>query len=176
VLLLDEPTTGLDPASRQDLWGVIASLVSDGTTVLLTTQYLEEADRLADRIIVIDHGKIAAEGTAAELKATLGATMVALQFDDTAAAQSAVELLADLQATHPPADPFTVTLPLFGGAGTVRDVLNRLHDRGLTVGRFDLHEPTLDDVFLSLTGTLGSSLTAGTSTSSSTSQKEQVSA
>ena len=153
VLLLDEPTTGLDPASRQDLWEVIAGLVSDGTTVLLTTQYLEEADRLADRIIVIDHGVIAAEGTAAELKATLGATMVAMQFADVATAEQAEQVLADLQATRPPADPFTVTLPLFGGAATVRDVLNMLHDRGLPVGRFDLHAPTLDDVFLSLTGT-----------------------
>ena len=153
VLLLDEPTTGLDPASRQDLWDVIAGLVSDGTTVLLTTQYLEEADRLADRIMVIDQGRVAAEGTASELKSRLGSTTVALGFHDAATATAAETLLADLQAGHPVDDPLTVTLPLFGGARTVREVLNRLADAGLEVGRLDLHEPTLDDVFLSLTGT-----------------------
>ena len=152
VLLLDEPTTGLDPASRQELWEVIAGLVSDGTTVLLTTQYLEEADRLADRIVVVDKGRIAAEGTAAELKSRLGSTTVALGFRDAALAEAAVALLADLHAVRPVDDPTTVTLPLFGGARTVREVLNRLADGGLEVGRLDLHEPSLDDVFLSLTG------------------------
>ena len=152
VLLLDEPTTGLDPASRQELWEVIAGLVSDGTTVLLTTQYLEEADRLADRIVVVDKGRIAAEGTAAELKSRLGSTTVALGFRDGATAEAAVALLADLHAVRPVDDPTTVTLPLFGGARTVREVLNRLADGGLEVGRLDLHEPSLDDVFLSLTG------------------------
>ncbi|MFZ4811048.1 MAG: ATP-binding cassette domain-containing protein [Ilumatobacteraceae bacterium] len=152
VLLLDEPTTGLDPASRQDLWDVIAALVSDGTTVLLTTQYLEEADRLADNIIVIDHGLIAAEGTVAELKGRLGETTVALTMRDTGAAQTAKNLLADVGAAIPVEDPTTVTIPLRGGARTVREVLNRLDEAGLEVGRLDLHEPTLDDVFLSLTG------------------------
>jgi ABC-2 type transport system ATP-binding protein len=154
VLLLDEPTTGLDPASRQDLWEVIGGLVSDGTTVLLTTQYLEEADRLADRIVVVDHGQVAAEGTAAELKATLGATMVAMQFADVGEAERATQLLADLHASRPVSDPLSVTLPLFGGASMVRDVLNLLDANEIEVGRFDLHAPTLDDVFLSLTGTL----------------------
>ncbi len=152
VLLLDEPTTGLDPASRQDLWDVIANLVSDGTTVMLTTQYLEEADRLADRIVVIDSGKVAAEGTAAELKSRLGSTVMALNFASVADAESAVTLLADLQPTRPVDDPHTVQIPLMGGASSIRLTLNRLHDAGLDVGRFDLHEPTLDDVFLSLTG------------------------
>jgi ABC-2 type transport system ATP-binding protein len=152
VLLLDEPTTGLDPASRQDLWDVIASLVSDGTTVLLTTQYLEEADRLADRIVVIDHGLVVAEGSSAELKSTLGETTVALSFASPAVAASAAHLLADVGAARSPIDDATVNIPLRGGARTVRDVLNQLHDNGVEVGRIDLHEPTLDDVFISLTG------------------------
>ncbi|MCU1360890.1 MAG: hypothetical protein JWN99_2179 [Ilumatobacteraceae bacterium] len=153
VLLLDEPTTGLDPASRQDLWGVIETLVADGTTVLLTTQYLEEADRLADRIIVIDKGLIAAEGTASELKATLGETAFTLQFESERAARSAEQLLAEFGASCLPTELTIVSIPLRGGAAMVRDVLNRLDAAGLVVGRLDLHEPTLDDVFISLTGT-----------------------
>ena len=152
VLLLDEPTTGLDPASRNDLWDVISTLVADGTTVLLTTQYLEEADRLADNIIVIDQGKIAAEGTPADLKSQLGETVVALGFADPATALRAFGDLAAVGAAIPVGDDVTVTIPLRGGAGTVRSVLNHLADAGIEVGRIDLHEPSLDDVFLSLTG------------------------
>jgi ABC-2 type transport system ATP-binding protein len=152
VLLLDEPTTGLDPASRQDLWGVIETLVSDGTSVLLTTQYLEEADRLADRIVVIDNGVVVAEGTAAELKSRLGETTFALQFETESSAASAEQLLVEYGASRPVADPVTVSVPLRGGARTVREVLNRLEAAGLEVGRIDLHEPTLDEVFISLTG------------------------
>ncbi len=152
VLLLDEPTTGLDPASRQDLWDVIGTLVSDGTTVLLTTQYLEEADRLADRIVVIDHGRVVAEGTAAELKSRLGETTVALSFREPDAAGRAVITLGDFGATRSATDDLTIAIPLRGGADTVRTVLNLLHDHQIDVGRIDLHEPTLDDVFISLTG------------------------
>jgi ABC-2 type transport system ATP-binding protein len=152
VLLLDEPTTGLDPSSRQDLWDVIETLVADGTSVLLTTQYLEEADRLADRIIVIDKGVIAAEGTSAELKSTLGETTVLLGFATADLAQQAHGVLAHHRAAIPVADPVTVSLPLVGGASTVRAVLNELAGAGIEVGRIDLREPTLDDVFLSLTG------------------------
>ena len=152
VLLLDEPTTGLDPASRQDLWDVIGNLVADGTTVLLTTQYLEEADRLADRIIVIDRGVIAAEGTAAELKARLGETTVVLGFADAQGALVGADLLTALGAYVPPGDEQSVTMPLRGGPATIRDALNTLADAGISPMRIDLHEPTLDDVFLSLTG------------------------
>ena len=156
VLLLDEPTTGLDPASRQDLWDVIATLVSDGTTVLLTTQYIEEADRLADRIVVIDHGLVVAEGTAAELKSRLGETTVVLSFRDGGAAGEAAHALGDFGASRSVHDDLVVSLPLRGGANTVREALNLLHARSIDVGRIDLHEPTLDDVFISLTGSTAS--------------------
>jgi ABC-type multidrug transport system ATPase subunit len=152
VLLLDEPTTGLDPASRQDLWDVIANLVADGTSVLLTTQYLEEADRLADRIVVIDRGTVVAEGTQAELKSRLGQTTVALQFARREDAATAHRLLVEAGATIPQGDDTVVTIPLRHGARTVRDVLNRLDGAGLDVAHLDLHAPTLDEVFLSLTG------------------------
>ncbi len=152
VLLLDEPTSGLDPASRQDLWTVIETLVSDGTSVLLTTQYLEEADRLATRIVVIDHGLVVAEGTPAELKSRLGETTVALQFREESGAEQAEAVLAGFGAGRFAGDRTTITIPLRGGARTVREVLNLLEAAGLDVGRIDLHEPTLDDVFLSLTG------------------------
>jgi ABC-2 type transport system ATP-binding protein len=152
VLLLDEPTTGLDPASRQDLWDVIESLVADGTSVLLTTQYLEEADRLAHRIVVVDRGQVVAEGTAAELKARLGETSFSLRFATTADATAGAALLAADGARTTPGDPHVVLIPLRGGAAAVRTVLNRLHESSLEVGRIDLHEPTLDDVFLTLTG------------------------
>jgi ABC-2 type transport system ATP-binding protein len=152
VLLLDEPTTGLDPASRSGLWDVIESLVADGTTVLLTTQYLEEADRLANRIVVIDKGLVAAEGTPAELKATLGETTIALRLRNVDDATSATALLTEYGAVRGGTDPLTVAVPLRGGAKTIREVLNRLDSAALDVGRLDLHEPTLDDVFLNLTG------------------------
>ncbi len=153
VLLLDEPTTGLDPASRSDLWEVIGGLVADGTTVLLTTQYLEEADRLADRIIVIDKGVVAAEGTAAELKARLGETTVVLSFADARSTQRAAELLVDFDASTLANDPSALAIPLRGGPSTVRTVLNLLDSASIIAEHIDLHEPTLDEVFLSLTGT-----------------------
>jgi ABC-2 type transport system ATP-binding protein len=152
VLLLDEPTSGLDPASRQDLWDVIAGLVADGTSVLLTTQYHEEADRLADRIIVIDKGAIVAEGTAAELKSQLGETTVVLAFADVATASRAAQRLATLHAAVSSDDPTTIVLPLRGGPATVREALNHLDEAGIIAEHIDLHAPTLDDVFLSLTG------------------------
>src|SRR5581483_1315765 len=152
VLFLDEPTTGLDPRSRTDLWGVIEELVADGTTVLLTTQYLEEADRLADHIVVIDHGRIIAEGTASQLKARLGATIIEVGLDDPAAAQRARQALMAAQLGDIDVDGHTVTAKVAEGAKTIVEVVRALDADHLVPVEFAVREPTLDDVFLSLTG------------------------
>jgi ABC-2 type transport system ATP-binding protein len=151
VLLLDEPTTGLDPASRNDLWAVIEGLVDDGTTVLLTTQYLEEADRLANNIVVINQGQIAAQGTAAELKQRIGETMLALSTSGEAMANAALAALATV-APATSKHGSEIHVPLRGGADAVREILNVLEAANIEIGRIDIHEPTLDDVFLSITG------------------------
>ena len=148
VLFLDEPTTGLDPASRLDLWGVIESLVSDGTTVLLTTQYLEEADRLADNIVVIDKGLIAAEGSAKQLKARLGDTVIEFEFATPKLANSAATALGGTVAAGT-----IVRLVMSNGPATLRDAMNQLASAEITPSHVALREPTLDDVFLTLTGT-----------------------
>ena len=150
VLFLDEPTTGLDPASRLDLWAVIETLVSDGTTVLLTTQYLEEADRLADNIVVIDMGLIAAEGTATQLKARLGDTVIEFEVADAPIATAAAGLLGGTTAAGT-----VVRLVMSHGAVTLRDALNQLAAANITPVNVALREPTLDDVFLTLTGNSG---------------------
>jgi ABC-2 type transport system ATP-binding protein len=150
VLFLDEPTTGLDPGSRLDLWGVIETLVADGTTVLLTTQYLEEADRLADNIVVIDQGRIAAEGTAKQLKSRLGDTVIEYEFRSPDVAATAAALLGVGTSAGT-----IVRLVMADGATTLRDALNRLEAAGLVPSHVALREPTLDDVFLTLTGTNG---------------------
>jgi ABC-2 type transport system ATP-binding protein len=152
VLFLDEPTTGLDPQGRTDLWRVIEELVADGTTVLLTTQYLEEADRLADSIVVIDHGRVIAEGTATQLKSRLGATIVEVGFADAATAQRARGVLAGLGTSDVEADGHTVELKANDGARIAIDVVRALDEQRLEPTSLTLREPTLDDVFLSLTG------------------------
>jgi len=154
VLFLDEPTTGLDPASRLGLWDVIEGLVADGTTILLTTQYLEEADRLADRIAVIDGGLVIADGTATELKDRLGEDVVDVRVADTAHTAEALELLRSLAATEPRADVAAgrISLPVHHGAGTLAEVVRRIDGAGIEVAELSLHRPSLDDVFLTLTG------------------------
>ena len=152
VLFLDEPTTGLDPQGRTDLWRVIQELVAEGATVLLTTQYLEEADHLADNIVVIDHGHVIAEGTSTQLKNRLGATIVEVGFCDAATAERGRGVLATLGESAVEPDGQTVELKSLDGARVAIDVVRALDGEQIEPVSLVLREPTLDDVFLSLTG------------------------
>ena len=154
VLFLDEPTTGLDPRSRLGMWEFIADLVSDGTTILLTTQYLEEADRLADRMVVIDRGKVIARGTADELKAQVGGERLELTAGSVEGLRRAAELLAPLALDDPRLDEQTrrLTVPVTGGAATLTEALGLLAGGGVELLDVGLRRPDLDDVFLTLTG------------------------
>ncbi len=152
LLFLDEPTTGLDPQSRQDLWAIIEGLVETGTTVLLTTQYLEEADRLADQLAVLDRGRIIAQGTSSELKSRLGATVLSLTFASTEAAQRAGALLADIAAQPAFVEGTVVDLTVDDGPAAAAESLRRVDAAALSVTGLALREPSLDDVFLALTG------------------------
>ena len=154
VLFLDEPTTGLDPRSRRDLWDVIRQLVRDGTTVLLTTQYMEEADLLADQIAVIDHGRLIAEGTAAQLKSRTGGEVLAIHVEDPATIEAAARTLANFGAGDPQVSPDTgeITMPVEHGSSMLADVIRGLDESGVAVSDITLRQPTLDDVFLALTG------------------------
>jgi ABC-2 type transport system ATP-binding protein len=158
VLFLDEPTTGSDPRSRIALWDVIAGLVAEGTTILLTTQYLEEADRLADKIAVMDGGKVIAQGTQDQLKAQIGGEVIELRLSKSADQQGELDriagLLRDLGGAEPAIDHdgHAIRLPVEGGAKILAEVVRRLDAQGVTVNELSLHRPTLDDVFLTLTG------------------------
>jgi ABC-2 type transport system ATP-binding protein len=154
VLFLDEPTTGLDPRSRFGLWDVIRELVNDGTTLLLTTQYLEEADRLADHIAVIDGGRVIAEGTSDELKSRVGGDLLALRVADRARVAEAAAAIADLGSGAPQvvAESGEVSLPVREGASILAEVVRRLDAAGLEISDLALGRPSLDDVFLALTG------------------------
>ena len=152
VLFLDEPTTGLDPQSRQGLWVAIEELVRDGTTVLFTTQYLEEADRLARDIVVIDHGKVIAEGTPAQLKADLGTSVVSVTLGNRVAVDRAVELLTPFSEKAPIVEDLVLELTVTDGPRAGADVLRSLDAAQITIAGLALREPSLDDVFLSLTG------------------------
>jgi len=152
VLFLDEPTTGLDPQSRIGLWGVIEQLVAGGTTVLLTTQYLEEADRLASQIAVVDHGRLIAEGSPTQLKASLGATVLDIGLGDAAVAARAATVLHGVGGKDVHVTGGDLELPVNGGPGVAMEALRLLDQAGIVPTRFTLREPSLDDVFLSLTG------------------------
>jgi ABC-type multidrug transport system ATPase subunit len=152
VLFLDEPTTGLDLHSRNDLWELIQELVAEGTTVLLTTQYLEEADRLAHRIGVVDHGRLIAEGTPADLKATLGSTVIEIGLSDEGQAVRAEGLLAPHAAGRSEREGNTVRLPSGDGPRMLIEVLRSMDAEGLAPASLAVREPSLDDVFLALTG------------------------
>ncbi|MFC9790837.1 ATP-binding cassette domain-containing protein [Rhodococcus sp. NPDC127528] len=156
VLFLDEPTTGLDPRSRIGMWGLISDLVRDGTTILLTTQYLEEADRLADSIIVLDKGSVIAEGTPDELKSRVGGERLEFVLADLGPVDRACALLAALGGEQPSVDQQTrrVSVPVSGGTDDLVAALAGLKAEGIAVLDVGLRRPNLDDVFLSLTGHL----------------------
>ena len=152
ILFLDEPTTGLDPQSRQDLWSIIERLVEGGTTILLTTQYLEEADRLCKQLVVLDHGKIIAEGTSAQLKSQLGNTVLVLTFASTEDATRANELIVGIPDKPANVDGTVIEATVSNGPAAAADALRRIDAAQITLVGLALREPSLDDVFLSLTG------------------------
>jgi ABC-2 type transport system ATP-binding protein len=152
VLFLDEPTTGLDPRSRLELWSTIERLVADGTTVLLTTQYLDEADRLADAIAVIDHGRVIAEGTPDALKDRVGGERLEVRLADPGQDQDAARALLAMTDEPPATEGGTVRITVRRGSGTIVEAVRRLDDAGVGVDDLVLRRPTLDDVFLTLTG------------------------
>lgn len=151
LLLLDEPTTGLDPRSRNELWTAIEALVADGTDVLLTTQYLEEADRLAGRIAIIDHGAVVAQGTADELKDRAGRDVIEVRLRDAADRSRAIAAIGSDAAANDE-HPDRLSLPVSGGADDAVAAIRKLDDAGLRLADISLRRPTLDDVFLALTG------------------------
>jgi ABC-2 type transport system ATP-binding protein len=152
VLFLDEPTTGLDPRSRLSVWAMIEGLVAEGTTVLLTTQYLDEADRLADTIAVIDHGRLIAEGTSDQLKDRLGGQRLEIRLDEQADADRAVVALSSMSDEIPSRDDGLVKVSVRERTGAIAEAVRRLSEAGVGVDDLALRRPTLDDVFLALTG------------------------
>jgi ABC-2 type transport system ATP-binding protein len=149
IIFLDEPTTGLDPRSRRTMWEIVRELVADGTTIFLTTQYLEEADQLADRIAVLDQGHLVAEGTPGELKRRVPGSHVRLRFADVAALHAAARVLDGSTVDEA---ALSLQVPSDARGKSLRALLNRLDEHSIDVEEFSVHTPDLDDVFLALTG------------------------
>jgi ABC-2 type transport system ATP-binding protein len=149
IIFLDEPTTGLDPRSRHTMWQIIRDLVASGVTILLTTQYLEEADQLADRIAVLDQGKLVAQGTPDELKRRIPGGHIRLQFADAHGLEEAAQTLGEVSRDD---DAFTLQVPNDGNVRSIKALLDRLDDESIMVNDLSIHTPDLDDVFFALTG------------------------
>jgi ABC-2 type transport system ATP-binding protein len=149
VIFLDEPTTGLDPRSRRTMWQIIRELVNDGVTIFLTTQYLEEADQLADWVAVLDHGRIVAEGTPAELKRRIPGGHIQLQFAEPDALHAAAGMIPNATADD---DQLILQIPGDGSVASLRRLLNELDDTSIDVEHLSIHSPDLDDVFFAVTG------------------------
>jgi len=149
IVFLDEPTTGLDPRSREGMWGIVRELVAEGTTVFLTTQTLDEADELADRIAVLDHGRLVADGTAAELKRLVPGGRMHLEFEDGTELGIAAAAFADAVRDD---EALSLDIPSDGGFGSIRTVMDRLDAGGVAARTLRIHTPDLDDVFFALTG------------------------
>ena len=157
IIFLDEPTTGLDPRSRRTMWEIVRELVADGTTIFLTTQYLDEADQLADRIAVLDHGRLVAQGTPEELKRQAPGSHVRLRFTDVHELDAAARVLAD--STRDEVE-LTLRVPHDGGSKSLRTLLDRLDEYSINAEEFSVHTPDLDDVFLALTGRASAEVSA----------------
>ncbi len=151
IIFLDEPTTGLDPRSRISMWKIIGDLKKKGATILLTTQYLEEADKLADRVVVIDHGKVIAEGTVNELKGRVGKNRLELIFTNSGDVKKAAQALQGKNMSVHEAE-HSISIPIESGVKEVKQLLDKMESAGIDVESMSLHKPTLDDVFLNLTG------------------------
>ncbi|WAL66539.1 ATP-binding cassette domain-containing protein [Amycolatopsis cynarae] len=149
IIFLDEPTTGLDPRSRRTMWTIVRELVAEGATIFLTTQYLEEADQLADRVAVLDQGRLVAQGTPDELKRRIPGTHVRLRFGTAAELDTAARIITDSTRDD---DALTLRVPSDGGTKSLRDLLGRLDEYSIGAEGFSVHTPDLDDVFLALTG------------------------
>jgi ABC-2 type transport system ATP-binding protein len=158
ILFLDEPTTGLDPRSRRTMWEVIHGLAAGGVTVLLTTQYLDEADELADQITLLDRGTIVADGTPDELKRLVAGGHISVRFTEAAGMEAAAHALGDIARDH---DTLTLQIPSDGSVASLRALLDRFDDQSIAVEKLSIHTPDLDDVFFALTGHNGARAGAG---------------